>query len=790
MIKVIGRYIGIVLVLVLSANLAFAQEGFGTQQPDKSAAIHIESGKRGLLIPRVELTRTNVAAPVITPVAQSLLVYNTKEVNDVSPGYYYWDTDRWVRFAMQNEEPWNIQGTSNDATDNSQNIYQQGKVAVGFTEADGESDKQFEVKGDFKALNIENGVHNGVETNYDVYGFPSSIIYSGNDDPMTTSFTEGSYLLNSKHQFYGHFKAANSQSDLLLMENYTGFHSVSLEGTTYKAGENDITSGFTANDSDAILHHKELEQGHLNAENTASVQVSTKYGVEFTVAQDGNVKEKYRLPRTRGAKGQVLATDGAIGQNTGQLYWTDVQATQLTTTVVNGTNTTVTNTTSGNNTEYQVNVSKGDIQDNQEKTVVAAGTGVTVTDNTVSDVTTYTVATDPSTITLDGDVTGTANATVVEKIQGTPVSPTTPSTQGQVLEFDGTNWTPTIPTVDVGNVVNPKDLTSDGSITVTTGTGATLVDANIKVADDGIDSNHLKNNAVSADKIQGVGNNQVMVTTATGDVAWVSQNDLLANIANGTTTLVSGTGTSTDPYIIEVADGSINTIHLTDGAITNAKLVSDAVTIDKIKGGTEGEVMITNTTGNVVWVDQSEVGEIVDAKNGLNKAGLDIKLGGALTEPTAITTDATQTLAIEGLQEGSISDNMVVADPTSGVLKQVKATPRFFYMPAVIFDTSTPGTVTRDLYKDYKDQFTGATHFIDHGVGTPTMEYTGGLISSNSQATTIATYAVDELDYYVSYYDQEVFKNLSISSDGKLTYTIKSNATEASYMNIIFVVKE
>ena len=56
--------------------------------------------------------------------------------------------------------------------------------------------------------------------------------------------------------------------------------------------------------------------------------------------------------------------------------------------------------------------------------------------------------------------------------------------------------------------------------------------------------------------------------------------------------------------------------------------------------------------------------------NGLTKVGEDVKLGGNLTEPTIITTDATNTLAIEGLEEStSTNDKIVVVDATTGVLK-------------------------------------------------------------------------------------------------------------------------
>ena len=59
-----------------------------------------------------------------------------------------------------------------------------------------------------------------------------------------------------------------------------------------------------------------------------------------------------------------------------------------------------------------------------------------------------------------------------------------------------------------------------------------------------------------------------------------------------------------------------------------------------------------------------------EASNGLTKSGNTILLGGVLTNATTLTTDATQTLAISGLQKGSDADNIVVLDPTTGVLRR------------------------------------------------------------------------------------------------------------------------
>jgi len=69
--------------------------GIGTTTPDASAVLDIASTNMGLLVPRIALTITTSAAPVTAP-ATSLLVYNTATVNDVTPGYYFWDGAAWV----------------------------------------------------------------------------------------------------------------------------------------------------------------------------------------------------------------------------------------------------------------------------------------------------------------------------------------------------------------------------------------------------------------------------------------------------------------------------------------------------------------------------------------------------------------------------------------------------------------------------------------------------------------------------------------------------------------------
>lgn len=66
------------------------------------------------------------------------------------------------------------------------------------------------------------------------------------------------------------------------------------------------------------------------------------------------------------------------------------------------------------------------------------------------------------------------------------------------------------------------------------------------------------------------------------------------------------------------------------------------------------------------------------ANNGLTKNGQTVQLGGALIQPTTITTTAANFLAITGLQAGSnTTDSVMVVDPTNGQVKFISASSLF-----------------------------------------------------------------------------------------------------------------
>jgi hypothetical protein len=96
--------------------------------------------------------------------------------------------------------------------------------------------------------------------------------------------------------------------------------------------------------------------------------------------------------------------------------------------------------------------------------------------------------------------------------------------------------------------------------------------------------------------------------------------------------------------------------------------------VEGLQGGASTDsVMTVDATGVVRMLRMTDVGaNAFAANNGLSKTGSLVQLGGALIKPTTVTTDATNTLAVAGLQGGTSADSVVVADATTGVLRRMK----------------------------------------------------------------------------------------------------------------------
>ncbi len=104
-----------VFLMTAFVHVGLAQNvGIGTNSPHASAQLDVFSDSKGVLVPRVSLSNTSVAAPVVSPV-EGLFVFNTNAsiagAAAAGKGFYYWTGISWVKL-ISSTEGWSLTGNS------------------------------------------------------------------------------------------------------------------------------------------------------------------------------------------------------------------------------------------------------------------------------------------------------------------------------------------------------------------------------------------------------------------------------------------------------------------------------------------------------------------------------------------------------------------------------------------------------------------------------------------------------------------------------------------------------
>jgi len=109
------RLFVIVAVICCQMNADSQQNiGIGTSTPNGSSLLDINSINKGLLIPRINLVSETDLTTIVNPLI-SLLIYNTNSALPDGDGFYFWNGNKWSKFATRTnlaKLAWNIGGNS------------------------------------------------------------------------------------------------------------------------------------------------------------------------------------------------------------------------------------------------------------------------------------------------------------------------------------------------------------------------------------------------------------------------------------------------------------------------------------------------------------------------------------------------------------------------------------------------------------------------------------------------------------------------------------------------------
>lgn len=370
---------------------------------------------------------------------------------------------------------------------------------------------------------------------------------------------------------------------------------------------------------------------------------------------------------------------------------------------------------------------------------------------------------------ITGDVTGDLGASVVSKINGSPLGNTTGATHGQVLSWNGTSWSPantapattthtlsiagntitstvngvaaTAPAVNAVsnvsyvnalftsvngitspsvNIINLNTLSQNGSnqfISTVNGVATTALTANISgdVAGNLGSSVVSKINGSPLGTTTGASSGQVLGWNGTN---WAPANaapsittHTLSSAANTITSTVNGV-TVTAPAVNSISNtSSTNSLSTTvNGIASTAVNIINSNTLGLSSGA------LTSTVNGVAG---PAVNVLATAGNGLTASAGNVKLGGALTQATTISTSSTNTLSLGGLQTGSSSDNLLVVT-NDGIVKMIAAPETF---PQLLVDARrtssySPGSSYSTLIYNSTNINTGSAYNTSTGLFT------------------------------------------------------------------------
>lgn len=355
--------------LLMGAVIANAQVGVGTLDPNASAQLDVVADNKGILIPRVSLTSITDTTTITNGNVASLLVYNLNDNDSVKPGFYYWYEGEWRKLLVADDVNSDVLTVlSYDSTTDTLSYVDENKVKHDFV-LNNTKNSTIVLNGTTLIITDTDGVAipvdlSGLDTNTKNVSLTlntSNVLTLTDTDlvPLTVDLTP---LTNSTKI------TAGTNVTITGTGSVATPYVVNADNTTIQSINFDsVTNNITITDSEGTVSNPIDISGVLKAKNGLNVTADKH------VALGGNLTENTTIATAPGSSNfdlnitglpQTDTADGSkimmVDNTTGKLRVADskqiVQNVQKTATVVDGTNTTVSSTITGDNTEYKVNV--------------------------------------------------------------------------------------------------------------------------------------------------------------------------------------------------------------------------------------------------------------------------------------------------------------------------------------------------------------------------------------------------------------------------------------------------
>lgn len=317
--------------------------------------------------------------------------------------------------------------------------------------------------------------------------------------------------------------------------------------------------------------------------------------------------------------------------------------------------------------------------------------------------------------TLTSTVNGvTANSNTVSNVTSTS------SGNNLTTSVNGVTGTTVNMVNSISNTTSANNLTT--TVNGVTGSGVSIVNS-IGNASSGNNLTTTVNGITGAAvPIINTVSNNLSGTNLTTTVNGVTGGALnLANLIPATTHTMSLSGNTLTSTVNGVAATS-NSV----GTVSNTSTANTLTTTVNGIAGTAVNIINSNTlslsngalTSTVNGVSNSPaINILANANNGITATNGTAQLGGALTQPTTITTSASNTIALTGLQTGASTDSLLVIAASGSVIKKIAAPQSF---PQLLVDARrttayAPGTTFATLVYNTTNINTGSAYSTSTG---------------------------------------------------------------------------